>query len=41
LSKDPQPSYDDADVYRSVLEVLHKISRLKKLEGEKRLLDWK
>jgi len=35
------PVYDEAGVYRGVLEVSQEISRLKKLEGEKRLLDWK
>ena len=35
------PVYDEAGVYRGVIEVSQEISRLKKLEGEKRLLDWK
>lgn len=34
------PVYDEADVYRGVLEVSQDITDIKNLEGQKKLLDW-
>jgi len=35
------PVWDDRNEYLGTLEVIQDVTELKKLEGEKRLLDWK
>ena len=35
------PMYDEAGAYRGVIEVSQDISDIRKLSGERRLLDWK